>query len=344
MRSREAFVAELGAVFRQYCQGTADARETRRLIRLAGSIVEAALAGRLLAAARAQDTSPEQMAMSIVGGLFVASDSEAPIVTALRDEIESNDLSLFLRFKSIVVGFARQELFHRWDEHDALSARLWRTVRRVVRLDPRLTAFPCNHPEWVTPTGVDDLRPELPPADHGVLVRLIAARITPNYAVADLIAGVLSDLAEGDSYQRAVRIDALFAALRETCAETLAGEMPHRTPSYPPDPVLHIAIEHATTEAKKEIEKRLDRYQEKRKLTVEMAEAFRQALSDLLSDCADGGPARSYFEYVNIHLPDLSLSAYRRQYRTMFEYLAEKAREQFWRTIRDEYVRKRIGK
>jgi hypothetical protein len=51
--------------------------------------------------------------ISAVTGLFSPRDGQAPIVTALADYLDSDGISLFLRFQAVVIGAAPQEMFRR---------------------------------------------------------------------------------------------------------------------------------------------------------------------------------------------------------------------------------------
>lgn len=70
-------------------------------------------------------------------------------------------------------------------------------------------------------------------------------------------------------------------------------------------PLLAMAVTEATTAAQSEVHSRLQRYQTKSSVTPDHANLMGKALSDIITDCADGGPAQSYYEYLKAHSPEL---------------------------------------
>ena len=336
--SNSSFFSEVAEFLRHYCRETSNALQVGRLVRLATSIVCDRLWGRLHAAAREQETSVECLSTSIVAGLFTENGSHSPLAKALENVLSSNDAVLFMRFRNVIVRAASQELFHRWRENDPLSARLWRNLHRVIRRDERIVAFPVDNPEWLSLTDVTDLQAEFLPVHHDEIIRIISSQ-KPDYgSLTDLIVAVLSAVVAAPSYQNTIKIDLLFSALRETSREIKARQLADEIPHNCSNPVLSIAIDQATEQVVKNANAKLGRYQATGKLSPAVVEVFRRALSDLIADCADGGPAQCYYEYLHKHKPDLTLEVYRRTLRTRFEYLAELVRNDFIEEMRRRYV------
>lgn len=330
-------VTEVAGCAREYCQGAANRRDVGRLVRLAASIVQEKHWGRLHAAARTQETSVEQMATSVLSGLFRKDAPDSPLAKALANVLQFDDVTLFLRFKSVVLRAASQELFHRWGENDPLSARLWRNLHRVVRQDERLVVFPVDKPEWVSPMNVAELQAGLPPVSHDEVVRIISSQGERHRSLADSITAILSNVVSIPGCQNAVRIEILFSVLRETTSEVMVQLLAKEVPSKRDDPLLSVAVDRATEQVFQNVETKLGRYQGTGKLHPDIVEVFRLALSDLVADCADGGPAQSYYEYLGAHQPSLVLEDYRQTMRTRFEYLAESVRKDFIEAMRKQY-------
>jgi len=308
------------------------------LVGLAASIVQEKLWGRLHSAARKQETCIEHIAISVVAGLFTERGSVSPLAKTLEDALKFDDVTLFLRFLNVAVKTASQELFHRWGESDPLSARLWRNLHRVIRQDERLVVFPVDKPEWVSPKKVVDLQAGLPPVSYDEIVRIISGQGQHQHSLADLITAILANVVSTPGCQNAVRIEILFSALRETTSEVTALQLANEVSCDRDDPLLSVAIDRATKQVFQNVETKLGRYQGTGKLHPDTVEVFRLALSDLVADCADGGPAQSYYEYLHVHKPGLALEDYRQTLRTRFEYLAETVRKDFIEAMRKQYL------
>jgi len=336
--SDDDLVAEVAEYLRHYCLGTSSVMQVSRLVKLAASMVLDKLWGRLYAAASQQETCVEHLATSIVAGLFTEKGSDAPLAKALEDVLNSDDVTLFLRFRNVIVKAASQELFHRWGENDALSARLWRSLHRVIRRDERMVAFPIDNPEWVSLTDAPDLQADSPPVNHDEIIRIISSQEQNHLSFADLMVAILSAVVKAFGCQNAVRVDLLFSALRETTREIKALQFVDEAPCNHSDPFLSVAIDRATEQVLQNVEVKLGRYQAAERLHPDVVQVFRLALSDLVADCVDGGPAQSYYEYLRAHRLDLSLEGYRRTLRTRFEYLAESVRKDFIEEMRKQYL------
>lgn len=332
------FIADVAESLRQYCGGHSNTSEVKRLIKLSEFIVQKKLWGRLHAAARTQETRVEYIATSVIAGLFTERGSDSPLPGALEEALKSDDVVLFLRFRNVVVKTASQELFHRWGENDTLSARLWRNLHRVIRHDEHLVVFPAGKPEWVCLKNVSDLQSDLPPVGHDEIVRIINDGGEHHRSLADSITAILSNAVSIPGCQNAVRIEMLFSALRETTSEIMAQQLANEVPCNRIDPLLSVAIDRANEKVFQHMETKLSRYQGTGKLHPDIVDLFRLALSDLVIDCADGGPAQSYYEYLHLHKPNLALEDYRQTLRTRFEYLAESVRKEFIEAMRKQYL------
>lgn len=265
----------------------------------------------------------------MVAGLFGGDGPELLLEVILAEQPEPDDITIFLRFQAIVARTAGQELFHRWDESDPLSARLWRTVHRVLRHDPRFVLFPGDRPEWAALAGVDKLCAENPLIDFDGLAHIVADAYSPRKSIASLLADILTILADSGRYRLCLSVDMLYAALRQAVAAAAGADAFGEEYQSVPDPVLAIALDKALHQAASEVDKILNRYDRTGKLPAELIEPFRKALADIVGDLAAGFPAMSYLRYLRLYLPQLTPKEYRNRYRTRFEYLAEIAQDSF---------------
>lgn len=262
------------------------------------------------------------IAVSLVTDLFLPPYERSGLATALACVIDGGDLAIVSRFQATVVGRATQSLFKRWKETDPLSARLWRRLRYTVRHDSRLCAFPSESPEWVTLAA--SAAQELPfkVLDYSDVRRLVRELGASRPSTGDLIVRVLEEAGGDPSQACAARLDDLFASIREIeahfAAERLSA-LPHTTNE---NPSWQLDLQHAVEKARQRRNEILRKYLADGKLTSEMADAFLNALDDIIEDEAGGGVIQSYFQYLAVHHPNLERAGYRREYRTRFEYLA----------------------
>ena len=338
--THQAFISEVAAELRRFCRRDGTRTSISLLVRLAASIARQRLWGRLLAASRANGTTIEQEALSVVAGLF-GTDSPAMFSELLQiDNQESDDISIFLRFQAIVTRAASQELFHRWPETDPLSARLWRTVHRVLRHDDHFVLFPSDRPVWTALSEVKDLRPEKPPIDFDALAGTVSGAYSPGKSITALIADILMALADSDKYQLCISVDMLFAVLRQTIIAASQTEEVADISQAAPNPLLAIAIKRSSEKTSEEVHKILTRYHLTAKLPADYIEPFQKALVDIIADRADGFEALGYFHYLHQYIPDLTPEEYRGKYRTRFEYLADIAQTCFFDLMRQEMTEK----
>ena len=330
-------VREVAAILRRYCQGNADTHTVNRLVILAAEIARKRLWGRLCAAARVHETTIEQQAISIVAGLFRGKDAHSRLSLTLGESLKADDITLFVHFQRVVTRTASQELFHRWDETDPLSARLWRSLQRAIRHDRRLIGFPCDSPQYVALAASQPTPGELTAIEYAEAVGYIGELTDPRMSAGDVVIFVLMQAAETVGNPRAIKVEVLFAALRDTISKMAADELSRESARESSHPNLDMAVAKAVETAKCEIRSRLDKYVSDDKVDGYTAGCLRKALDDLIDDLPDGGPAQSYYQYLYAHRPDITPEEYRATFKTRFEYLAEAAQEKFYGYLREGF-------
>jgi hypothetical protein len=326
--SYRTFIAGAANCIRAYCGGDADPRCLNRLIDLAATTVQAAMPGRLRIAADTQATSTSTLSTSLVSSLFAANGPDSPLRHAVDRPGDIDDLGIFQLFRKTVVQAASNELFHRWAEYDPYSARLWRNLHRAIRQDDRLVTFPAGHPRWVALAGDNGVSSDRMSIGYADLASILVNIDLRQSKLGDIVFEVLSHAADIEGFCGAIAIDKLFAALREVSSQLAASELHESGGHCDEDPVSCIALGRALSNARRETHVKLHQYSRKCKLTGDEYACFETALDNLLSDCADGGQAQSYFRYLQAYWSDLTPARYAEIYRTRFEYLANSAKQQ----------------
>ena len=334
--SYRTFIADAAASIRAYCTGDADPRLLHRLVDLASATVQTSMPGRLRATASTQATSTATLSTSLVSSLFPVNGLESPLRRALDRLGDTDDLGLFQLFRKIVVQTASNELFHRWAEYDPYSARLWRNLHRAIRLDNRLVGFPDKHPQWVALKGKDRITTGRMLTGHGDLISILTTIDLGHSSLREIAYDVISQVADIPDYCSAVAIEKLFSAVKEVSSQLAASELHHGPRQSFDDPISGIALNQALRAARQRTREKLHQYCQKCSMPEGEQARFESALDDLLCDCADGGQAQSYFQYLQVHWPKLTRTGYAKACRTRFEYLAKFAKQQLKEMVENE--------
>jgi hypothetical protein len=207
-------------------------------------------------------------------------------------------------------------------------------VHRILRHNSRFILFPADRPEWAALSAVKDLRPDKPLIDFDALAEIASGAYSPGKSTTSLIADILTALADNRNYRPCASVEMLFAVLRRTMLAVSQTEAAAADVPAAPDLLLSMAIKQASDKASSEVHKILTRYHQTEKLPADCIGPFQKALADIIADCADGGPAQGYFQYLRSHLPELSPEDYRNIYRTRFEYLADTAQTCFFNMMK----------
>ena len=198
-----------------------------------------------------------------------------------------------------------------------------------------MRVFPYGKPEYAALASSDgsNLKPRLIEYDN---IRTSLQAAGGNYtSLSDRIFDVLTHQGATDECV-IVRIEDLYGVFREAIFSRANDEIWSESAMSHQNPLMKIAIDRATDSARSLLENCLERYKENGKLDAEICNNWANALMDMLKDCADGGPAVSYFEYVRQYLQNLDHDRYRIEYRTRFEYLAEQVQKEFFMALKKE--------
>jgi hypothetical protein len=320
--SKSCFVTEIAESLRKYCRDEFGKSNLKRLIKLTAAMAERRLYYRLKVAAKAQESTINRMAISVTANIFSKSGDSTFLKEALKDRLEGDDVSVFNHFQAVVVRSASQELFHRWGENDPMSAKLWRSMQRAIRHDPRLVVFPCDKPAWVALKPAE-AKQDLIQIHYDEAVAIVSNQKSPGQSIADLVTTAISFSQEKSQKPCVISIEILFAVLRDMATQEAGIELEERTASWTEDPLMRLAIEKVNIQVSKKIDTRVEEYRKAGKLDIKLVDSFRQALSDLLDDMTDGGPAQGYFQYIQPYQPEMTYERYRTVHRAKFEYLAE---------------------
>jgi hypothetical protein len=279
-----------------------------------------------------------QIAKSYLAELFCGTGPESPLAAALTEQLSESDVALFGAFEAAVVVTVSQQLFRQWWTNDPVSAKLWNNLRKVLKHDPRFHRFPVEEPEWITLVNAESLRDSATPWNDDELLQLACETPSEGAPLGDFVTALLSEVANQPDRCQAVRIDQLFSAIRQAVNQNLRAEIAFSADIREISPDLRITIELAQKQLQPEIAGIIAGYAKSGKLKQADAICLSDATSDLLHDYGEfGEAARSFIEYLQAHLPDLSEEEYRTRFKTRFEYLARLAKVRLAEILRENW-------
>lgn len=331
-------ITDIASVLRLWCNGESGPACINQLARVAARIAEKKLYGRLRAAAAREGVRVGDLALSSVAGLFRRNGSVPYLTAALGDDLDGDDVTLFRAFEAIVVVSVSQHLFHQWKTNDPNSAKLWEAMQRVLRNDRRVIRFPHESPEWVTVAADGDIREDAAPWAEDELLCLALQTPSVGMRMGEFVYELLTQVAQTDDKQRAVKIDVLFAAMREATNQHLSFDLASRLQPSHQDVEWKLIVDDTIQQVRTEVATKINRYVAEGKMTEASAKQFDQALRDFLDDFGVyGEPAKQFLEYLQVYAPDLGKKEYLSELRGRFEYLARFAQQRFFVILRENY-------
>jgi hypothetical protein len=350
----------LTGLIRKICAGTYSSAE---LVQFVNLLQKAALsylryqelAGKRIALVRQDREELEDLAMDCVAELFMR-DEHGAFVQLRKyfgqklDEIGDNDAEMMLQVRRLVVKKTKQELSRIFRERDPEGAKVVRNIKVAVRNSKELTCFREMGREFIcyAPEGRDGgardtvyphcppLRRECPPFPEELLCMQFNGVNHPRDSVSASIKKLLA-LVEADStYQNYLSVDVVARIIRtvrnEMFRDSVGGEKHMATP------LDHLQLEEiriAKERALRRVRQKLHTtYLQGGKLGEEKAAIYCDALVDVLDDLVDDRRPDSYFRLLKDRIPNLTQKQYRREERTIFEYLAKVAKKEFRQQLR----------
>ncbi len=274
----------------------------------------------------------DQIAIDFIAPLF-ARDNQG-IFIILRDQLgetlEHSDTQLFSAFQQLVYSQVHHEFIRLFQERDPVGKVLYRSLRYIL----------SKHPEWekvkagnglqiITATGKvlpvsTEIEVSLQPADSN----------QSDKSLTGMMENYLKTAINADG--QAVVLNKLFRAIRILIQQ----DVEWITRAHEEiDPLLQATISRRISETLIHIENTLiDNYLAKKKICSDEKQIFRAALSDILTDYANGGVDETYITYLNRHAGfEISNITYTGQYKKQFEYVAKTAKRDFSARIRSDF-------
>jgi len=259
-----------------------------------------------------------------------------------------DDAEALILTRRLVVRKTQQELSRIFRERDPEGAKIVRNIKVAIRSGEKLHTFHDLGREFVFYSNgchlrSDDtvvelnrplsayLRKKLPPIPDELLSQRFQDIYRPADPVSAVIRKLLQTLHDLEDYQNFVSIDTLVKLVRHIKFDAFRESMILQ--DHVPTPGDHLEskeMEGYIDVVMKTMWSRMDsQYLRTRKLALDKAQIYHLALRDVLFDLLQKRDNSSYFRNLKYYLPDLTQKGYRKQERSIFEYLAKLAKKEF---------------
>ncbi len=252
--------------------------------------------------------------------------------------------------RRLVVKKTKQELARIFRERDPEGARLLRNIRVAVRYSDDLHIFREAGRDWLCfrAYAVADLQAEMaavsenghsapqpdtrapglrrhqPVIPEEQLSQLFLSVHKSTDPVSTSLRKILNLLDPLEQYQNCVPVDLVARTIRQAHDESMRSHTERISQQDTPFEHLQtLEIEQAMSAVDESIWEKLKQYVWRRKLPLNVAEAYRFALRDVLRDILDHPDRVSYYKQLQHYLPNLGYREYRQEHRSVFEYLAK---------------------
>lgn len=315
---------------------------------------------------RQRSTELEDMAIDCVAGLFMRNEEDEfvqlkryfePHIHRRPDPDEAEYLVLLRR---LVIKKTKQELSRIFKERDPEGAKIIRNIRVAVKNAQDLSTFREMGREYIffrpavlqnsnaselyldvhiENEGVDAsyLRKDKPTIPEKSLRSQYLDNYNPKDHVSTSIRKMLTVVTEEENFQNCLPTDVVARLIRHTNLEVVRSRLLSQIEEISPlDYVRLQEIDRAKKNVLKKIKAKIqNQYVTSGKITAEKGEVYYATLSDVLDDITHSKKIESYFRHLKKYMPELTQKRYRREERTIFEYLGKLTKKWFREYLKD---------
>lgn len=350
---------ELSNLIRNICAGTYCQSELIQLINLTqkislGYLKYQEVTGKRISGERLEtEVELDDLAIDCIAELF-SRDNDNQFVQLKRyfepkfeEDPDISDADVLILVRRLVVRKTKQELSRIFRERDPEGAKIVRNIKVAIRSSEKLHVFKDMGKEFVFYTNghkidqenvdIDDaelaqyLRRTNPPIPEDVLQSRFIDVYQPNDSVSSAIGKLLETVYKQQDYQNYLSMDIVVKFLRKVKFEAYKEKV--KSDEHVPTPADHLEskeIEDYIGVVMELMWEKIDKqYLRTGKLPSYKAEVYNKALRDVLYDLIEKKDNSSYFRNLKYYLPNLTQQEYRKQERSVFEYLAKVAKREF---------------
>ena len=256
-----------------------------------------------------------------------------------------DDAEVLILTRRLVVRKTKQELSRIFRERDPEGAKIVRNIKVAIRSAEKLHTFHDLGREFVfysngchlnssetevemTQTLAQYLRKKLPPIPDELLNQRFQDIYHPTDPVSVVIRNLLQTLHDLEGYQNFISIDMLVKMVRHIKFDAFRENIRSRN-GAPPSDHLESKRWNPISTSLRTIWSRMVPVSAHTKLAPDKAHIYHRALRDVLFDLLQKKDNSSYYRNLKYYLPELTQKGYRKQERSIFEYLAKLAKKEF---------------
>ena len=314
---------------------------------------------------RQRSTELEDMAIDCVAGLFMRNDDYEFVQLKryfephLAKEPKPDNVELLILLRRLVIKKTKQELSRIFKERDPEGAKIIRNIRVAVKnandlgtfremgreyifLQPSVNAGRDNGEVMVAePDEVEQdstyLRKDKPNIPEKSLRSYYLDDYNPKDHVSTSIRKMLSVVSEDARFQNYLPTDVIARLIRHTNLEIVRTRLLAQIEDTSPlDYVRMQEIDRAKKKVLTKIRAKIEKqYVASGKITPEKGEIYYRTLADVMDDITHSKKIESYYRHLRKYMPELTQKRYRREERTIFEYLGKLTKKWFREYLKD---------
>lgn len=293
-------------------------------------------------------------------GLFIQLKKYFADIVNNNDQVSDDEILIKLR--GLVIKKTKQELSRIFRERDPEGAKILRNVRVALKSAPDLGSFREMGREFIfseisassaevdsdriltkqeiTPSGKqnhgqtkDEIYPNLRRQQPAIPERIIRQEYLNYYSPKDPVSiqvrKMLWIVSRYTEHQNFLGLDVVVNIIRTMSQEMFHESMVTDVESESPlDRLRNKEIQEVVHSSVNFISQKIEKqYVEKNKIGKEKAKIYRNTITDLIQDLANGRATESNFSYLIRYLPELTQKQYREEERSIFEYLVKLAKK-----------------
>ncbi len=318
---------------------------------------------------RQRSTELEDMAIDCVAGLFMRNENDEFVQLKryfephIQEQPISDDVDFLVLLRRLVIKKTKQELSRIFKERDPEGAKIIRNIRVAVKNAGDLGTFREMGREYIyaQPAEVaealalaqydesDEVEPEVLPIDDEHFRRdkptipekslrsQYLDQYNPKDHVSTSIRKMLSVVFEEEKFQNCLPTDIVARLIRHTNLEIVRSRLLAQIEELSPlDYVRMQEIDRAKKDVLTKIRAKIqNQYVASGKISLEKGDIYYSTLADVLDDITHSKKIESYFRHLRKYMPELTQKQYRREERTIFEYLGKLTKKWFREYLKD---------
>lgn len=350
------------------CSGTYDEKELLEFVSLIQKIslsylkYQEVIGKHIRWERRQRSTELEDMAIDCVAGLFMR--NEANEFVQLKRYFEPHlektpppdNVELLVLLRRLIIKKTKQELSRIFKERDPEGAKIIRNIRVAIKNAMDLNTFREMGREYIFCQPVDEareavvepssslspeqfvyLRKDKPTIPEKTLRTQYLDHYNPKDHVSTSIRKMLMVVSEEENFQNCIPTDVVARLIRHTNLEVVRNRLLSQIEEVSPlDYVRMQEIDAAKRNVLKKIKAKIEnQYVASNKISREKGEIYYNTLADVLDDITHSKKIESYFRHLKKYMPELTQKRYRREERTIFEYLGKLTKKWFKEYLKD---------